>query len=101
MKTTLAFLLCLSVTSITLVSDAGAQSRATCRAKCGYVGSSGANEGKASQTPAVNACLRTSGDGISSLLSLTAWHLVGGASSETLLSYPAYNGTKLAAQRFL
>jgi hypothetical protein len=55
---TLAFLLSLAVASIALIGDAGAQNRAACRSKCGYVGSSTANEGKASQTPAVNACYR-------------------------------------------
>jgi hypothetical protein len=59
MKTTVAFLLSLAVCSVTLIADAGAQSRETCRARCGYIANpTNPNEGKASQTPQVNACYR-------------------------------------------
>ena len=55
---TFACLLCLSVTSLAVVGSADAQSRQTCRTKCGYVESFGPDSGKQSQTPAVNACYR-------------------------------------------
>ena len=59
MKTTVAFLLSLAVCSVALIADAGAQSRETCRTQCGYVANpTSPNEGKASQTPQVNACYR-------------------------------------------
>jgi hypothetical protein len=58
MKTTVAFMLSLAVCSVALIADAGAQSRAACESKCGYIESFGANIGKASQTPQVNACYR-------------------------------------------
>lgn len=55
---TLTFLLCLSVASVALAGNAGAQSQAACRSKCGYVETFGPDSGKRSQTPAVNACYR-------------------------------------------
>ena len=58
MKKTFAFLLCLSASSLALVADAGAQSRQMCRSQCGYIETLGPDSGKASQTPAVNACYR-------------------------------------------
>jgi hypothetical protein len=42
-----------------ITADASAQSRETCRQRCGYVAHpESPNEGKASQTPTVNACYR-------------------------------------------
>jgi hypothetical protein len=58
MKTTFAFLLCLSASSLALLTEASAQSRQVCRNQCGYIETHGPNSGKASQTPAVNACYR-------------------------------------------
>jgi hypothetical protein len=59
MKTTVAFLLSLAICSVALIADAGAQSSETCRTRCGYVANpTSPNEGKASQTPQVNACYR-------------------------------------------
>jgi hypothetical protein len=59
MKTTVAFMLSLAICSVALIADAGAQSREACRSKCGYIAHPGSpNEGKASQTPQVNACYR-------------------------------------------
>ena len=58
MKIGVAFLLA-TVTTVALTVDAGAQSREACRRECGYIEPApGANEGKAGQTPAVNACYR-------------------------------------------
>jgi hypothetical protein len=54
-----ALLLCLALSSAAFVSNADAQSRQACRTQCGYVAHpESPNEGKASQTPAVNACYR-------------------------------------------
>ena len=55
---TLSFLLCLSVASVALAGNAGAQNQTACRSKCGYVETFGPDSGKRSQTPAVNACYR-------------------------------------------
>jgi hypothetical protein len=56
---TFAFLICLALSSSAFTAAADAQSRSACRTKCGYVAHpESPNEGKASQTPAVNACYR-------------------------------------------
>jgi hypothetical protein len=58
MKKTFAFVLSLSASSLAFIAEAGAQSRQMCRLQCNYIESFGPDTGKASQTPAVNACYR-------------------------------------------
>jgi hypothetical protein len=54
-----AFLISLALSSSLFAAAADAQSRNACRSKCGYIAHpESPNEGKASQTPAVNACYR-------------------------------------------